>query len=373
MPRDALREMTRRSKSPWGLAWIVKPLSLVGATAASLTLALIVVAVIACGGGPPAAPQQIYAQAGEKMTGLASYHVAVEKRPEGETLAWEYDIVMPDRLRWTLTQGAETLDWIRIGDQVYVRPPGSPDFFVGPPPRDESDETVPEPDDLLSALTAEIDDLTSLGEEVVDGVSTHHLQGIVDERDLRLWDPLGFEIEWAVELMAGSRDLTDRVELWIGVNDSLVHRYRWEKSADEGGETTTLLFSRFDDESISIVSPSNPKPVEEFVELLARQQVQEDLGQAGPNDLQCLRQLLGDAAFEELKAGTRGMTKEEFADSYKCHVSSEAQLQILIEGLDAQEEACLRGAVGDARFEELQEGGLYLSLTDQDLQALMAC
>src|SRR3972149_6800663 len=106
--------------------------------------------------------------------------------------------------------------------------------------------------------------------------------------------------------MAGSRDLTDRVELWIGVSDSLVHRYRWEKGADEGGETTTLLFSRFNDESIAIVAPANPRPAEEFVELLARQQVQEDFEQAGPNELQCLRQLLGDAAFEELKAGARG-------------------------------------------------------------------
>ncbi len=176
----------------------------------------------ACGGGPPNAAD-IYADAGEKMAALTSYHLTGEELEEGRTQPdrFEADIVPPDRVRITVTatEDGESFEFtfIAIGDQSYFSPPESPDFFISPEEGEfgisPEEEGFGEFGDILAFLTAlytEISDLTYLDEEDVDGVSTHHLQGTLPPEVLEIVEPQEQHTE------------SVRVELWIGVEDSLL-------------------------------------------------------------------------------------------------------------------------------------------------------
>lgn len=78
----------------------------------------------------------------------------------------------------------------------------------------------------------------------------------------------------------------------------------------ETNATSTLDFSKFNDEAISIVAPANPLPATESVKRFIDSQ---------STDIQdCLRSKWGDAAFNELKAGNRLPTKEEQDKGDQC-------------------------------------------------------
>lgn len=205
-----------------------------------------------CGGGPPDAAK-VYSSAGEKMLALASYHLTQEVRPTDElsTGRLEIDIVPPDKVQiiFTLTEEGvtEEMSWIAVGDQWYFSPTQSPDYFVF---TEEEAGDIPDYLAFATALYTQATDLTYVGEDALDGVPTHHLQGILSLDVLELVEPTARHTE-AV-----------RAEIWVGVDDSLVRRYR----LTETDQITTLTFSRFD-EAISIVEPADARPGEEIWQL----------------------------------------------------------------------------------------------------------
>lgn len=257
--------------------------------ALSIALAL-VLALAACGGGPPDAAK-VYADAGEKMAALTSYHMTGEERGEGGVIAtFEADFVPPDKFQ--LTQDDSIL--ISIGNQIYLSPPESPDYFTVP--QDQFSGPV-DAAAFLTALTTQISDLTYLGEEAIGGVSTHHLQGTLAAELLELVE--------AGEEHTGSVTL----DLWVGVEDSLVYRYLWL----EAGQTTTLTLSRFD-EPITIAAPANPRSAAE----LFAEQFKQQIASLPAEQEDCLRRVLGDDVFAEFEAGIRMPTEEEFAKGDEC-------------------------------------------------------
>jgi len=116
---------------------------------ATVTVAIVVALVLtlaACGGGPPD-PAKVYAEAGEKMAALASYHVAGEFQEGGRSATGEIDITPPDRFQATFrsSRGWE-ITFMGIGDQFYAKRGTSPDWFV------YSEEALGEPAPNIAAF-----------------------------------------------------------------------------------------------------------------------------------------------------------------------------------------------------------------------------
>ena len=214
-------------------------------------LVLLLTSVLAaCGGGPPDAVK-IYAQVGEKMAGLSSYHMTVEaERDDGSPITFiEIDLVPPDRYRGLFW---EAFEFMGVGDQFFARDADqSPDWFI------YDEEVVGDsPIDMASFathITTQIEGLTYLGEEVVNGTSTYHLRGSLPFEVLVLVD----------EENAPAEGIT--MDLWVGTKDSLVRRYRWiDYDAEEKDGIITLNLSRFNDGAISIVAPPDVRPAEDW-------------------------------------------------------------------------------------------------------------
>ncbi len=289
----------------------------------------LVLGLTACGGGGPPDAAQVYSDAGEAMAALTSYHVTAEGLDEGEPFRFELDLVPPDRFQ--LTEEDEG-NIIGIGDQLYFSPPEFAGYFFAP----EEFFGLFDTSAFLTALTTEIFDLTYLGEEAVDGVATHHLQGALPPAVLELVEP---EEEF-------TKSIT--VELWVGLEDSLVHRYLLAPLDPD--EETTLTLSRFD-EAISIEAPANPRPIEELYAEVFLEEIEGLPSEQGD----CLRQVLGDDVFAEIEAGVRLPTEEQFQNSALCFVFPE-DVKREFEGLSAEEQDCLRRVLGDTVFEELEAG-----------------
>ncbi len=289
----------------------------------------------ACGGGPPDAAR-VYAEAGEKMAALTSYHVTVVGEEEGFTSTGEIDVAPPDRSQFTdTTFEEEEFRIIQIGDQFYFSPPESPDFFI--PAEEEEFFGFREFLAFFTALWTEIVDLTYVAEETVEGVSTHHLQGTLPPVVLEIIAPEEQHTESAT------------VDLWVGVEDSLVRRLR----SVEPGKTNTQTFSRFNDEAISIEAPANARPAEE----LFAEQFIEDIKRLPADQQDCLREVWGEAVFEEFLAGTRLLTDEDFEQVDVCFAfESPEDVKQEFESLSVEDEDCLRRVLGDDVFDELKAG-----------------
>jgi len=251
----------------------------------------------ACGGDddePNAA--EIYEDAGKKMAGLKSFHVTSQFEEE-ERL--EIDVAPPDRshFKGTFTDdtgNAEVFEAIRIGDQAYQKglffDPGSEDWFESP----EVFGPAPDFTAFFSRLWTDVSDLTYAGEEDLDGAASHRLRGTITAELAMLFDseePPGESIT---------------LELLVGKKDSLVHELRRLK---EGGEPDALTLSRFD-EAISIEPPPGVLPATEFFKRLVEM--------TPADELECIRGKIGDTAFNEVRAGERLPTAEEFALGDEC-------------------------------------------------------
>ena len=281
---------------------------------ARIALALTVTAVlalVACGDDGPPDAAEIYADAGEKMATFTSYHVTIDGLDEGESFLMELDLVFPDRFQHTTTAGEDDeffeFSGISIGDDFYQQLNFiSSDWFIG------SEEDRAEFGDLLGfakGLLSSTSDLTFVEEEELDGVATYHLEGTLPRE--------------VIELVETEGPLPESipVELWVGKDDSLVHRY--VLSPGDAEEEATLTFSRFDDETISIEAPPDPLTAEELQALFEDQlgtpeDLQEAIAALSAEERECLIQAMGDDAFAELEAGERLLTEEEETAGEVC-------------------------------------------------------
>lgn len=206
---------------------------------------LALLALAACGGGRPPDAATLYADAGERMAGLTSYSSTIEfQLPDGSSSAIDIDMVPPDKFQVDWGHNTNT---IGIGDQFYIRQHSEEWEEACASARPA--RYCPEEAGMfgmyiaafLPALATEMSDPTYLGTEVIGGVMTHHLQTTLPLQVLRLVEP--------------QRTESQPVDLWIGAEDSLVHRYLFQFPE----WTVTYTLSRFD-EPIRIEAPADARP-----------------------------------------------------------------------------------------------------------------
>jgi len=271
--------------------------------AVALALSVGLILAVACGGGggkPDAA--KIYSDAGKKMAAVTAFHIEANTDGGPDAGPFKGDFVAPDKFQFSATftdesgQAAE-YGQLQIGSTFYVMnsfgPTPSSDWYV----YDEALFGAPgDAVGFIAGLWTKLSGLILVGEEDMGGVAMYHVQATISPDLLGLveTDP------------KPTKDNT--IDLWVGKKDSLVHRLKY--TFTETSATTTIDLSAFNDSSISIEAPSNPLPGTE----LYKQYIT-----TAPQETQdCLRTAWGDAAFEELAAGTRAPTADEHSKGDQC-------------------------------------------------------
>ena len=271
--------------------------------ALALALSAGLILAVACGGGggkPDAA--KIYRDAGKKMAAVTAFHIEGNTEDGTEGSPFKGDFVAPDKFQLTGTgtdENGQPVEFgeIQVGDKFYVKP-----SFGATPSSDwyDYEETlfgpVGDPVGFVNGLWTNLSGLTLVAEEDMGGVAMYHVQATISPELLGLveTDP--------------SPTTDNTIDLWIGKTDSLLHRLKYTFS--ETSSTTTIDLSQFNDNSISVEAPSNPLPATEFFKQFIA---------SAPQEAQdCLRSAWGDAAFEEVKAGTRLPTKDELDKVDQC-------------------------------------------------------
>ena len=255
---------------------------------------------------PPNA-EDIYTYTAQLME-FIRFHVSGEVHKQGEAprLKVEYDLELPDRFRLSVESIEDgqpfNVSLVGINDDLYIRSSQSQDWFVIPK-EEQSKYTHADVLGIFKALRTQVSDLTYLGEQTVDGTPSYHIRGTIGPEVMAL-----FQVGEEPTMENGT------LEVWIGMQDFYMRRIQ----ITQGTEIATLNLSRFFD--VSVVAPSEPRPFEELQALLATtpegiKAFIEDL----PVSTQiCLRQALGDAAFEELLAATRMPTFQEVPAVVGC-------------------------------------------------------
>lgn len=228
---------------------------------------LIVLTLVGCGGpeiGPtttptvppsptPLSPEVILEMTAASMDDLESYHFEMVAHMTivsgGATLEsplnFTGDFQVPDRFQGELTmdmlgQSIE-VEIIIIGETFYITDPTSGDWLM-------SNEAVTPftPEDFVGleqSDLANMDGLTLLGENVLDGVPVYHLEG-----------KLAAE---AMELALGEAGGEVKVEFWIGVEDGWIRRANLEmefvQEGDELAEVNATVFITFSEFNKEIV------------------------------------------------------------------------------------------------------------------------
>lgn len=229
--------------------------------------ALITLILVGCGGpeiGPtatptvppsptPHSPEAILEMTAISMDDLESYHfemvVHMTIVSGGTTvespLIFTGDFQAPDRFQGELTldmlgQSIE-VEIIIIGEMFYITDPTSGDWLMSEEavtPFTPQDFVGLEPSDL-----ANMEGLTLLGENVLDGVPVYHLEG-----------KLAAE---AMELALGEAGGEVKAEFWIGVEDGWIRQANLEmefvQEGDELAEVHATVFMTFSEFNKEIV------------------------------------------------------------------------------------------------------------------------
>lgn len=246
-------------------------------------------------------PVALYQDMGAEMESLTSFHTLVTVGDDEGSEQFEMDFLAPDRVRMTPVGEGWFAEALGIGGQFYLRMPGFQGWFV----EDEESEVF-----NLSAFTSglytQASGLTYIGQETVEGVLVHHIQGTLRGDVLQIID-------------AGENDESAAADFWIGVYDSFLYRVRMEESSS--GEVADMVFSA-SDVPVTIEVPSKTVSSEVW-DGLERGDIAPDLlgdlisilpleGQG------CLREHLGETTYSDLVAGVGSMSLTEEAAFERC-------------------------------------------------------
>ncbi|GAB4252678.1 MAG: hypothetical protein Kow00129_13560 [Thermoleophilia bacterium] len=180
----------------------------------------------------------VVAESVAAMQELETFHFAYEvEKPAGsdpaeglEIIALEGDVTVNGEMEATVDVQQSgiplQISFIAVGGTHYLQFPGAPTW------QQVSEGESPLGPLNLSAGTIRIlerlQDLAFEGQEEVDGVTAYRLSGLAPAED--------------VEAIAQAVDRTDpfAAEVWIAVEDHLVHRIRLEGAATEGEPEGTI-------------------------------------------------------------------------------------------------------------------------------------
>ena len=283
---------------------------------------------------------------GAKMGSVKSFHLSVSEVSEGEEDQFEIDIVLPDQVHFSSTEVGEEFEALFIGGQGYVKFPGFQGWMS---------QTLEESEDFgdtiafISALYTQVADLSYIGKEVLEGVSTYHLLGTVSGDILRIVEP-------------ADEDDSATVEFWVGVDDSLLYGARFLGSPS--GDETDVNFSAFD-VPVALEAPTVVVDANVFDRLREGEIDPRELGDLLsilPVEAQnCTRERVGEDAYNGLLEGTESLEPDAQRVLETClgifsgPESVEEVVEILT-NVPPQLLDCIREAIGQEALSELMSG-----------------
>lgn len=200
--------------------------------------------------GPDAA--RLLADAALAVAGLQSFRFELTQEnatiplpPNFDLESAKGDVVLPDRVKAELETEVEdinvSVDAIAIGDETWITNPFTRRWQrLNVDLRDFADLGA-----LLPALLPAIRDARVTDETVINGVTTYQIEGVASSTDLQ--DALAFSLP----------DREVRIELWLGVEDSLPRRVRviGQLIAGESGSAVRQVDLRRFNEPVTIDPP----------------------------------------------------------------------------------------------------------------------
>ncbi len=211
--------------------------------------------LFSCGGEAQGDPQEIAAMAATAMSDVESLHFNVDLGEPGLAIlpgmtasSIEGDAAQPDRVQAEISvvfSGISVaLDYRAIGDAQYVTSPLDRKAWQSLPGQPLA-KSLLNPSDGVSMILSRLTDLELVGTELANGVESHRLKARIPNAEV------------AAFFGSPPQDGVTNVELWIGVEDSLVRKVilRGPSLQDDPTETErTIEFSKYG-EPVDIVAP----------------------------------------------------------------------------------------------------------------------
>ncbi len=151
----------------------------------------------------------------------------------------EGDYVAPDSLKMTMTaafngEKSPEMELVKIGETVYAKDPESQQWMMAD--EVESYQEFSEIEDFVTAFIQFInafEGTSLLTDEEINGVLCYHVKGTIDSTKLE---------DTSSEFPSTGMGSMS-AELWIGKEDSLVHRMALEVTADDSSTDTATPIS----------------------------------------------------------------------------------------------------------------------------------
>jgi hypothetical protein len=203
---------------------------------------------------PALAVTEIIIRSSEKMQAVNSFHFALDQEGGSTPIAFGIsmkkasgDVIRPDKLKMTISGTVVGLSLevqiVRVGEDIYMTNPLSGKWEI--PPAEFQVLRVLDPNAFIANVMKLAVNPARLNDEEAEGTLCYHLSGTIDSGDL------------SAITGNSAEGVAIKTEIWIGINDFLVHKVQLEGKITENeveGIVRLLRLSNFDKE-ISIELP----------------------------------------------------------------------------------------------------------------------
>ena len=309
---------------------------------------------------PPPDPLTFYSSLAAKMLSIDSLHVSgtIIEENGHSTTTLELDLIAPDRAKIVTSAilAEESLDFeaIVIGSDIYAKLPGFQGYFQASID-DPYFADLPDFFAVFTGVYTGVSALTYVGEETIDGVQAVQLQGTLGADVMQLLDPEGEETSATIDLwIDADADTLLRVRIVEASSGDIIDLNFSELNSAVTIEAPT------DTVSIDVLDALeggdlDPELISQIVSILpedAQACLSSRFGESGYNALEAGTGMIGIAeglAFAECLGSLFGEISG-LEEGYMPEGPDEVMQELL--GLSEEAQQCVKDALGDTAFEE---------------------
>lgn len=315
---------------------------------------------------PTPDPLTYYTSLGAKMLSIDSLHVSgtITEDNGRLTTTLELDLSVPDRAKIIISitsveEGDLGFEAIIIGDDVYTKLPGFQGYLQSSIDHPDFAD-VPNFFAVFTGVYTGVSALTYLGEETIDGAPVVRLQGTLGADVLQLLDPEGEETSATIQLWIDATEdtlLRVRIEESSTGNVTDLNFSALDAAVSIEAPTNVASMDVLDALEGGDLDPELIGQIVIILPVEAQDCLRSRLGESGYNDLAAGTATIGIAegiAFAECLGFIFGDVSGLEGD-FELPEGTDEVIQALL-GLSDEAQQCVKDALGDTAFDELISG-----------------